>query len=83
MFEVLNAGTGTVARTTVQGLVKGTVVFQVELSALGSRQARMIVADLPDGVATSELQIVADPFNDVFESDESNNRFFSVKPSAP
>ena len=72
-FQALNSGGGTVSRTTVQGLTSGSVAFQVELSDLLSGEPREIVVDLSEEVAIRDLRVIVDPFNDVLESDESNN----------
>ena len=72
-FEALNAGFGTVSRTTVQGRGPAGVVFQTELSDLTSDEPRVIVVDTPADGHAEDLRIVIDPFNDVLESDESNN----------
>jgi uncharacterized protein (TIGR03437 family) len=77
-FAVLNAGNGRVARTTVQGLVAGRVIFQVELFDLDRGEPRLVTTSLPADTGIEELEIVVDPFNDVLESDEANNYYFHV-----
>ncbi len=77
-FAVLNAGNGRVARTTVQGLASGLVIFQVELFDLDRGEQRLVTISLPADTAIEELEIVVDPFNDVLESDEANNDYFYV-----
>ncbi len=80
-FEALNAGDGTVTRTTVQGRASNEVVFQVELSGLVSRQPRVVAVDLPARADPADLHITIDPFNDVLESDESNNLWTAPQPT--
>jgi CARDB len=79
-FEVLNTGNQRVARTTVQGIVSGRVVFQLELFDLNRGVPRPVTAMLPAGTEAGELEIVVDPFNDVLESDEGNNYYFQAAP---
>ncbi len=72
-LEVLNRGDTAITRTTVQGLVGDTVVFQAALASLNRQESRMIEIELPESVPQGNLRVVVDPFNDVLERDEANN----------
>ncbi|MFT5431559.1 MAG: hypothetical protein ACI9OJ_002256, partial [Myxococcota bacterium] len=75
-FEVFNAGHGTVTGTTVQVVIAGDVVFQVKLADLRHEVRQVVTMAIPAGIDPNLLVIVVDPFNEVRESDESNNVSF-------
>jgi len=82
-FNVLNAGNATVTRTTVQGRASDQVVFQLELFDLHRGEPRNISLPWPAGVSPEDLEIIVDPFNDVLESDETNNVYRAPASAAP
>ena len=72
-FEVINNGETTISWSTVQVVdAEGSVVYQAALGALAGGERAMVSAPMPDGAG--DVLVVADPFNDVLERDESNNR---------
>jgi subtilase family serine protease len=63
----------------VQGLAQGRVAFQVELFDLNRGEPRRVATILPADTEIGALEIVVDPFNDVLESDESNNHYAVIR----
>ena len=72
-FEIVNQGANKVAYATVQAIVGEAVIAQVQLSSLGSGEPQFITTSIPPSADVDALKLVVDPFNDVWEFDESNN----------
>lgn len=72
-FQVANSGNGSISRTAIQLISGGVVVRQFEVSNLVDGVPQTLSAPVPAHAATLEFQIVVDPFNDVRESNESDN----------
>ncbi len=79
-FQVANIGDNTVTRTTVQGVVGDTVVFQFLLAPLASQESQEFTVMLPPDVDAAAVRVVVDPFNEVLESNENNNSLTVTAP---
>ncbi len=51
----------------------GEVLFQYLLGPLARHESVGVSIVLPEGVDPASVRIVVDPFNEVLESDETNN----------